>query len=495
MKVIIMTPKDMMAIDNNAEELGIPKSSLMENAGKSVADHVINAMDPCKVVIFAGTGGNGGDGFVAARHLLNNGYNVKLFFVGHPNRIKSPETLQNWTAIQNISSGINSLKVEIIEDSSSLKKIDSPVIVDAMLGTGIKGKIKEPISSAIDIINKSRGIKIAVDVPSGLDPLSGEVPDKSIEADFTITFHKIKTGLKKAKIKYVGNIILYDIGIPAEAETFLGKGDLLRLKKREIASHKGNNGTVLVVGGSNDYSGAPTLAGLSAFKSGVDLVYVACPESVAPTIRSYSPDLIVNTLSHDFIVDDDVDKIIELSNKADSVVIGCGMGRDNETALAVNEIVSEIKKPMVLDADALKLVYTDIIKETKSEIMVTPHSTEFKALFNIKMPESLEEKIETVSKAARENNCVVLLKGRFDIISNGKKTRLNKTGNPGMTVGGTGDCLAGLVSGLMAQGHDAFEAACLGAYINGRAGDMASIKYKYQFMASDMLKYIDDAFR
>ncbi len=484
-----------MVADSNAEDLGIPKSVLMENAGKSVADHIINILDPCKVTIFAGTGGNGGDGFVAARHLLNNSYSVDLFFLGYPNRIKSPETLQNWTAIQNISIGLNSLKLEVIEDSSALPKVDSPVIVDALLGTGIHGKIKEPISSAIDIVNKSRGIKIAVDMPSGLDPLTGEAPDKAVEADYTITFHKIKTGLKKTEIKYVGNIIVYDIGIPKEAETFLGKGDLLRLKKRDITSHKGNNGTVLVVGGSSDYSGAPTFAGLSAFKSGVDLVYVACPESVSSTIRSYSPDLIVNTLSHDFIVDDDVDKIIELSKKADSVVIGCGIGRNNETTLAVNEIVSEIKKPMVIDADGLKLLYTDVIKEIESEIVVTPHSAEFESLFSIKMPDRLEDKIETVSKAAGENNCVVLLKGVLDIISNGKKTRLNKTGNPGMTVGGTGDCLAGLVGGLMAQGHDGFEAACLGAYINGRAGDMAAEKYEYHFMASDMIKYIDDAFR
>lgn len=490
-----MTPKDMMVIDVNAEDLGIPKAALMENAGKSVAHHIINTLDPCKVTVFAGTGGNGGDGFVAARHLLNNGYKVELFFLGDPGKIKSLETLQNWTAIQNISLGLNSLKLEVIEDSSSLEKIDTPLIVDAMLGTGIKGRIKEPVSSAINIINKSRGIKIAVDVPTGLDPLTGKVPDKAVEADSTITFHKIKTGLKKAEKKYVGNIILYDIGIPAEAETFLGKGDLLRLKKRDISSHKGNNGTVLVVGGSIDYSGAPTLAALSAFKSGVDLVYVACPESVSQTIRSYSPDLIIKTLSHDFIVDRDVDKIIELSKKADSVVIGCGIGRDNETALAVNEIISEIKKPMVIDADGLKLLYSDIINEIKSEIVVTPHSAEFKALFDIKMPESLEDKIETVSKAACENNCVVLLKGVLDIISNGRKTRINKTGNPGMTVGGTGDCLAGIVGGLMAQEHDAFEAACLGAYINGKAGDMAKEKYGYHFMASDMIKYIDDAFR
>ena len=293
-----MTPKDMMVIDSNAEDLGIPRSVLMENAGKSVAYHIINTLDPCKVTIFAGTGGNGGDGFVAARHLLNSGYKVELFFLGDPGKIKSHETLQNWTAIQNINLGLNSLQLELIEDSSALEKIDTPIVVDAMLGTGIRGKIKEPISSAIDIINKSKGIKIAVDIPSGLDPLTGEVQDKAVEADFTITFHKIKTGLKKAKIKHVGNVILYDIGIPAEAELFLGKGDLLRLKKRDMASHKGNNGTVLVVGGSMDYSGAPTLAALSAFKSGVDLVYVACPESVSQTIRSYSPDLIAVSYTH-----------------------------------------------------------------------------------------------------------------------------------------------------------------------------------------------------
>ncbi|MGB9978940.1 NAD(P)H-hydrate dehydratase [Methanobacterium sp.] len=490
-----MTPKDMMAIDSNAEELGIHKSALMENAGKSIADHIIDILDPCKIVIFAGTGGNGGDGFVTARHLLNNGYNVDLFLIGHSDRIKSAETLQNWTAIQNINSGLNSLKVETIEDSSSLKKVTAPVIVDSLLGTGVKGKLREPISSAIDIINKSEGIKISVDVPSGLDPLSGEVNDKAVEADFTLTFHEIKTGLKKAAVRYVGNVILYDIGIPKEAEIFLGKGDLLRLKKRDIASHKGNNGRVLVVGGSRDYSGAPILAAHAAFKSGVDLVHVACPQSVALPIRSYSPDFIVHTLSEDIIVEEDVGKILELSKNVDSVVIGCGMGKDKETASALNKLVEEIKKPVVFDADALKLLDTELMKKIENDMIVTPHSAEFKALFGLDIPKELKDKMEIISNASNENKCVVLLKGALDIISNGEKTRLNKTGNPGMTVGGTGDCLAGLVSGLLAKGHNGFEAACLGAYINGKAGDMASVKYEYHFTATDMMKYIDDAFR
>lgn len=490
-----MTPKDMMAVDSNAEDLGIPKSALMENAGKSVADHIIDTLDPCKITIFTGTGGNGGDGFVAARHLLNNGYKVDLIFLGSPDKIKSNETLNNWIAIQNISSGINSLDLRVIEDPKMLQKVNSPLIVDAMLGTGIKGKIREPVSSAIDIINESNGIKIAVDVPSGLDPLTGEVLDKAVEADFTLTFHKIKIGLKHAKIRYVGNIILYDIGIPQEAEIFLGKGDLLRLKKRSINSHKGNNGTVLVVGGSRDYSGAPALAALSAFKSGVDLVYIASPRSVASTIRSYSPDLIVNTLSNELIVEEDVEKILELSNRADSVVIGCGIGRDEETASALNEVVMDIKKPMLFDADALKLLEIDLLKKINSDVVVTPHSAEFKSLFGSEVPEDLESKIDVISNAAKQFGCTVLLKGKLDIISNGDKTRLNKTGNPGMTVGGTGDCLAGLTVGLMSKGHDGFEAACLGAYINGRAGDMASKKYEYHFTAGDMIKYIDDAFR
>ena len=490
-----MTPKDMMAIDSNAEELGIPKSSLMENAGKSIADHIIDILDPCKIVIFAGAGGNGGDGFVAARHLLNNGYNVELFFVGHPDKIKSAETLQNWTAIQNINYGLNSIKVEVVNDSSSLKKVAAPVIVDALLGTGVKGKLKEPVSSAVDIINQSEGIKIAVDVPSGLDPLTGDVPDKAVEADFTLTFHEMKTGLKKAAVRYVGNVILYDIGIPKEAEIFLGKGDLLRLKKRAFTSHKGNNGRILVIGGSRDYSGAPTLAAHAAFKSGVDLVHVACPQSVALPIRSYSPDFIVHTLSEDIIVEEDVDRILELSKNVDSVVIGCGMGRNSETGTALNEIVGEIKKPMVIDADGLKLLYNDILTEIKSDVVVTPHSAEFKALFGLDVPGELKDKMEIISKTSSENKCVILLKGALDIISNGTKTRLNKTGNPGMTVGGTGDCLAGLTGGLLSKGHDEFEAACLGAYINGRAGDMASVKYEYHFTATDMMKYIDDAFR
>ncbi len=485
----------MRVIDANAEAMGIPKSSLMENAGKCIAEKLFEISKACKVSIFAGTGGNGGDGFVAARHLLNKGYNVDIHLFGHPLQIKSPESQKNWNVLQEISNETNSIIINQIEDTSQLKSIDSDIIVDAILGTGIKGRLREPISSAVDIINNSSSVVIAVDIPTGLDPQTGTVDDKVIEADFTVTFHREKSGIKKADIEYVGSVHVCDIGIPIEAELFTGPGDLLRLNNREMNSHKGQNGSVLIVGGNRNYSGAPALAALSSLRSGVDLSVVACPNSVASPIRSYSPDLIVDSLSDNYITFDDTSRILELSEDADAMVLGCGMGREEESGLALNEMIEKIQMPIVIDADALKILDLDLISKYNGEVILTPHKTEFKAFFGIDIPEKIEQKIDVVSEASKECKSTILLKGVVDIISNGKSVKLNSTGNPGMTVGGTGDILAGLVGGLLAQGHKAYEAAYLGSFINGAAGDLARKDYGYNFLASDILKYIPRVFR
>ena len=485
----------MRVIDANAEAMGIPKSSLMENAGKCIAEKLSEISKACKVSIFAGTGGNGGDGFVAARHLLNKGYNVDIHLFGHPLQIKSPESQKNWNVLQEISNETNSIIINQIEDTSQLKSIDSDIIVDAILGTGIKGRLREPISSAVDIINNSSSVVIAVDIPTGLDPQTGTVDDKAIKADFTVTFHKEKSGIKKAETEYVGSVHVCDIGIPIEAELFTGPGDLLRLNNREMNSHKGQNGSVLIVGGNRNYSGAPALAALSSLRSGVDLSVVACPNSVASPIRSYSPDLIVDSLSDNYITFDDTSRILELSEDADAMVLGCGMGREEESGLALNEMIEKIQMPIVIDADALKILDLDLISKYNGEVILTPHKTEFKAFFGIDIPEKIEQKIDVVSEASKECKSTILLKGVVDIISNGKSVKLNSTGNPGMTVGGTGDILAGLVGGLLAQGHKAYEAAYLGSFINGAAGDLARKDYGYNFLASDILKYIPRVFR
>ncbi|MDI6644724.1 MAG: NAD(P)H-hydrate dehydratase [Methanobacteriaceae archaeon] len=491
-----MTPKDMMVIDTNAEELGVLKSSLMENAGRSIAEYIITNSKPCKVVVYAGSGGNGGDGFVATRHLINNGFEVEIFLLTRPELIKSDEALENWKILQNMHSMISPLKINIITDSSEIKKIDGSIIVDALLGTGIQGKIKEPLSSAINLINSFNGLKIAVDVPSGLDPLKGEVYDKAVMADVTITFHQAKKGLKNSD-KYVGKLVVCDIGIPKEAEIFTGKGDLLRLKSPSKYSHKGNNGRVLIIGGSKDYSGAPALAGMAALKSGVDIVYIAAPEIVASDIRSYAPDFIVRSFSKNYITIDDVEPIVKMAESVNSVLIGCGLGRDKETITAVRKIISQLKKPLVIDADALHMLDNETIhsmKNNKEQVVFTPHANEFKALTGQKLSDNLEDKIQTIKTFSHDFNAVILLKGVIDVISNGKSFKLNRTGNQGMTVGGTGDCLAGLVAGIMAQGNTPFESAYLAAFINGKAGDLAFKEFGYNFTANELTKFISQIF-
>ncbi len=490
-----MTPKDMMVADANSEEMGIPRTSLMENAGSCLARRIINNMDPCKVAIFAGNGGNGGDGFVAARYLINHGFEVEVFFLSDPALIKSSETRLNWEVLERMSNGTNPLSLNIIKDSSSLHKTVAGVVVDALLGTGVMGNLREPISTAVDIINQSEGFTVAVDVPTGVDPGSGMVADKAVRADVTVTFHKVKVGLNIASVDYVGSIEVCDIGIPKEAELFTGPGDLLRLPNRDKRSHKGQNGKVLIIGGSKEYSGAPALAALASLAAGADISVVACPKELSSVIRSYSPDLIVHSLSDDFMNPKDTEELVKFSGNFDSVVLGCGIGREKETSLAVNDLVVEIEKPMVIDADALKMLGPGVLPRRIYETVITPHAGEFREFSGITTPQDLQDKIKVVEEVSRESETTVILKGVVDIIAGNDKLKLNGTGNPGMSVGGTGDCLAGLTGALIAQGKDAFESAFLGAYINGRAGDIAYGKYGYNFKATDVLEFIPKVFK
>jgi len=485
-----MTPKDMMVADANSEAMGIPRTSLMENAGSCLARRIINNRNPCKVAIFSGNGVNGGDGFVTARYLINHGFEVEVFLLSEPSLIKSSETRLNWNVLEKMSNGTSPLSLNIIRDSSYLHETDAEVVVDAILGTGVSGNLREPVSTAVDIINQSEGFKVAVDVPTGVDPGSGMVADNAVRADVTVTFHKVKVGLNIASVEYIGNLEICDIGIPREVELFTGPGDLLRLPNRDKKSHKGQNGKVLVIGGSKEYSGAPALAALASLGAGADISVVACPRELSQVIRSYSPDLIVHSLSDDFMNPKDTDEIVKFSENFDSVVLGCGIGREEETSLAVNDLVVEIEKPMVIDADALKMVGPGVLPRRIYETVITPHAGEFREFSGIGAPQDLQDKIKVVKEVSRESETTVLLKGAVDIIARNDKLKLNSTGNPGMTVGGTGDCLAGLTGALLAQGRDAFEAAFLGAYINGLAGDLACEEYGYNFKATDVLKFL-----
>ena len=509
-----MKPIDMMVTDYNCEYFGLSRLCLMESAGKSLAEEVgkiavYTFSKPVKVVIFTGSGGNGGDGFVAARYLLNRGYDVDIYML--KDNIHSKEARINFEILKNMRPRLSRLNIynlktlADIENTEVAKSMDSEfVIVDGLLGTGIRGKLQTNIKRAIEIINESNGVKISVDVPSGMDPLTGEVYDLAVVPDYTISFHKIKTGVRQAEEELVGGLVTADIGIPFEAEYYVNYGDFLRMKNREASSHKGNNGRLLIVGGSADYSGAPAIAGMAAIGAGCDLVYVASPEKSSEAIKSTSPDLIVKSLPGAKLSLSHSQEIIDLADKVDAVLIGPGAGIDDDTSKLFNVLAAKIKKPLVLDADSLKQVEMSLIKN-RSDVILTPHIFEFKSFFNVNDDLRLDidsydfakvdENITMFQKITRQIKATVIVKGQYDLVLSGTKFRINKSGNPGMTVGGTGDALAGICAGLLTQDLDAFDSACLGAFVNGLAGDEAYEAKGNGFSATDLVSYIGNVIK
>ncbi len=504
----------MMVTDYNCEYLGLSRLCLRESAGKSLAEEVgkiavYTFAKPVKVIIFTGSGGNGGDGFVAARYLLNRGYDVDIYML--KDNIRSAEAKTNLEILENMKPRLSRLKIynlKTLEDINSCevaRSIDSEyVIVDGLLGTGIRGKLQTNVKRAIEIINDASGVKISVDVPSGMDPLTGEVSDLAVVPDYTISFHKIKDGVRDAEEEVVGGLVTADIGIPFEAEYFINYGDFLRLKNRDEKSHKGNNGRLLIIGGSKDYSGAPAIAGMAAIGAGCDLVYVATPEKSAEAIKSTSPDLIVKSLEGDKLSLSHSSEILELADSVDAVILGPGAGIDEDTGKLFNVLVSKIKKPIVLDADALKQVKLRLI-DNRENIILTPHLFEFKSFFNVGSDlkldidsydfEKVDENITEFQKITRQIKGTVIVKGQYDLVLSGTRFRINKSGNPGMTVGGTGDALAGICGSLLTQDLSSFDSACLGAFINGLAGDEAYNVKENGFSATDLVSYIGNVIK
>ncbi|MFH1588233.1 MAG: NAD(P)H-hydrate dehydratase [Candidatus Diapherotrites archaeon] len=268
------------------------------------------------------------------------------------------------------------------------------------------------------------------------------------------------------------------------------------IPKRSPDSFKGQNGKVLVIGGSNDFIGAPALsamAALAALRSGVDIVTVAAPEKAGFIINSFSPDIIVKKFSGKNLSSKHLKMLFFVAKSFDAVLIGPGMGLNKDTQHLIQRIVKKLMReriPLILDADAIKAVKG---MKFNGKVLLTPHKTEFeifsgKTLFEEKF--NLNKRIQTVKELAKKHKCIILLKGKIDIISDGENISLNKTGNPGMTVGGTGDVLAGLCAGLTALSRDLFKSACAAAFINGLAGDNQLKKKGHSFIASDLLHEI-----
>ncbi|MFX0113701.1 MAG: NAD(P)H-hydrate dehydratase, partial [Candidatus Hodarchaeota archaeon] len=313
----------------------------------------------------------------------------------------------------------------------------------------------------------------AIDCPTGVDPQTGETKTDWIKASCTIALHKKKLGLTS---DLCGKIVVASIGMPKEVDFIVGPGDLLAIPPKSPEAHKGDSGKILVIGGSREYTGAPALVALAALRGGTDLVIIAAPEEVVDSVRSYSPELIVRGFEGSHFNSSSVKDMDNLLSWADVVVIGPGLGIGTGTKEAVQNLVKKLttdEKATIIDADALKFVTKDLIG---NKAILTPHAGEFFALTKKTLPsvsQNLSERWKQVKKAAKKWNCTFLVKGKWDIIADQNESKINLTGCPEMTIGGTGDVLAGLTAALYARCRDPFYSATAAAFLNGKSGEIA----------------------
>lgn len=473
----MITSARMAAVDRNAEALGVPRRVLMESSGGAVARTVEEIVGPDDTIeIVAGRGNNGGDGFAAARFL--DAVDVRVTLLGDPSGISTSISQANWNALES-----SAYDTRVIRDASAIDAIDGDVVVDAMLGTGITGTVREPVRTAIERINQSDATVVSVDVPSGLDPDGSGVSAIAVEADQVVTFHDRKPVHAELEMP----VTVADIGIPPAAERFVGPGDLVTAMERSPEAHKGDHGRVLIVGGG-PYVGAPALSAIAAYRAGADLVHLAVPETIADVVSGFHPEFIVHALPGDRLALAALEGVRDRLEQADVVVVGPGLGDDDGTMEAVRDVIERVRGRLVVDADALAVLPEC---ELDADVVATPHAGEF-ANMGFDRPADWTNAETSVEAAAADLGSTVLLKGRYDVISDGNRTRVNRTGNPGMTVGGTGDVLTGVTAALLAR-FESFHAACMAAWTTGRAGDICAEEAPGGFLASDVADVVRPA--
>ncbi|MEM4258534.1 MAG: NAD(P)H-hydrate dehydratase [Candidatus Thermoplasmatota archaeon] len=483
----MLNAKEIHVLDRNAEYFGVPTSQLMENAGKAVAEFIALKfkLDHKKILIFCGSGNNGGDGLVAARYLHEQHAKVSVFLAA--DEMKTDISQVNYTKVKQLG-----IRIYTLDDFNQVDDLirDHELLVDALLGIGVEGILREPYSILVHKINSSHDKTIiSVDVPTGFGT------NLSVKPHFTITFHDMKEGMNHENSGYIH---VSDIGIPLQAVQYVGPGDVsVYYPRPKKQSHKGENGVVLIIGGG-PYTGAPALAGLACLRTGADLVYIATPQRSWSIVASFSPNLIVQDLSDEYLKEQDISKIKQFLPHCTAVLLGPGLGSKHETENAIYQLlklcVAE-QKPLVVDADAISVVgkHRDILKNTST--VVTPHAGEFQKLTGVELPVDVMTRVKIVDEWARTLGITVFLKGPIDILSNGFDHKQNIVHNEAMTVGGTGDVLAGIISCLLAKGVQPFHAVRIAAFLNGEAGNLAFKKKSYGLLATDIIDEIPEVLK
>lgn len=506
----VFTPQEMRVLDKiTIKDFGLPGILLMESAGRDTYITIrerYDLTDETLVTVICGRGNNGGDGFVTARYLLNRVGEVKVFLLGNREQVKGDARF-HMELFEKAGGEI----IQVSEDNFHLLvsyAMTSNIIVDAIFGTGFKGKPEGLYEQTIDLINESPANVVSIDIPSGVDGESGGVNGTAVVADVTVTMGYPKTGhyLYPGRL-LKGELVIADIGIPeyiakSKSNKELITSDLARglLPMRYGPENKGDFGRVLVVSGSKGYTGAAALTAMSALVSGAGLVYLAIPESLNPIMEQKLTEVITIPVAekNGRITKDALSDLKNSGIRFDVLAIGPGLGRTEEVKEAVVEILNWFGGPMVIDADAFVLYYGDGKKlEKEFTPIVTPHPGELGRVLQVDPREIDRDRLVVAPEFAKKASAITLLKGNPSVVAlpNGK-TYINITGNPGLASGGTGDVLTGIIAGLLAQGLEPQNAALLGVFLHGLSGDLVAIKEtQYTLVASKLIDTLPTAYR
>ena len=528
----IVTVDQMVAIEKKANASGLSYDQMMENAGKAVAERILSVWPLAKewrILILVGPGNNGGDGLVAGHYLATSGANVSYYLLkerteddANLNRVREMDATIMVAGSDRGSRGLNKLI-----DSSDL-------VIDALLGTGFR----LPLRGEAQTLLKKAGVRIdqrtkrpfvaAIDCPSGIDCDSGEAASECIVADITVTLAAAKIGLLSLPgANFTGRIFVGEIGLNAKNSS-LDELDLemmdaalahVWLPQRAIDAHKGTFGRVLIIAGSINYPGAAVLAASGAYRSGSGLVTLAIPEPIYPPLVSNLPEATWIVLPHDqgVISSGAVDVLEESFTTTQALLVGPGFSQERSAEQFIRKLLTGSGSgegigfldsgqtsvpiqlpPLVIDADALKLLVEiegwESLIPTNS--ILTPHPGEMSALTGLSVERIQEGRVETAQEWSTKWGHIVVLKGAFTVIASPDgRTMVIPIATAALASAGTGDVLAGIIVGLLGQGLTAYKAAALGAYLHGRAGELAAEVYQTtaSVIAGDIADALSDA--
>lgn len=505
----VVTPCQMNDIDKFAiNNIGIPGIVLMENAALRVVDEIVKDTDTIsgkKVLLFTGKGNNGGDAFAVARHLCCKGALVEVYIVEDKESITGDAKI-NLDILHNME-----ILPRVLTDKEQLNDLESEIlkahiVVDGIFGTGFKGIVQGIIADIIGIINKSGTRVVSIDIPSGIDGETGKVNGECIRAHKTVTFALPKLGtVIHPGCEYTGELKVVDIGIPAAAVrsqeikiSIIERDYVLdNMPQRLSDSNKGSYGKIIVITGSSGMTGAGALTAKAALRTGAGLVYLGVPASLTPIYETAVIDAITVPFEDNgtgYFSKSCTPQIINKLQGMSLLAAGPGLSVNDYIIEIIGNIIEKAQMPLVLDADALNAISNNVavLRKLKTEAVITPHPGEMARLTGISIQDVQNNRINVTREFAEKWGVVTVLKGSRTVVACPTgRVFINTTGNPGMAVGGTGDVLTGIISGLIAQGVKPVDAAAMGVYIHGLAGDEAAEdKGIYGLIAGDIVEQL-----